>query len=92
MLQCKQDGRSDRRNPEARISVTMPLQPFVKPTPRLTDRQLESLRSCARGVSLRFEEPAIVNALIDAGYVEKNVVGVVTITAQGLEYLQTHGS
>ncbi len=70
----------------------MPQQPFVKAVPRLTARQLESLRSCAKGVSLRFEEPAIVDALIDAGYAEKNVVGVVTVTAKGLEYLQKHES
>jgi hypothetical protein len=58
---------------------------------RLTSEQLESLRACERGISLRFEQPEIVNALITAGYAEKNIAGVVTVTALGQEYLREYG-
>jgi hypothetical protein len=59
-------------------------------TTRLTAEQLEALRRCAKGISLRFEAWAIVNALIDGGYAEKSVAGVVTVTAKGKAYLRTH--
>jgi hypothetical protein len=59
---------------------------------RLTEEQLERLRSCAKGISLRFERSEIVNALIEGGYVQQNVVGVVTVTAKGHEYIRTHGN
>ncbi len=39
---------------------------------RLTDEQLEALRACAKGISLRFENPEIVKALLADGYVSKN--------------------
>jgi hypothetical protein len=64
------------------------------PTPfttRLTREQLSSLRECAKGISLRFERPEIVNALIAGGYAERNVAGVVTVTAKGHKYLRAHG-
>ncbi len=57
----------------------------------LTEEQLERLVACARGISLRFESPHTVNALIEAGYVERNVAGVVTITASGHAYLRSLG-
>jgi hypothetical protein len=60
-------------------------------TTRLTDEQLSSLRQCARGISLRFEKPQIVNALIAGGYAEQNVAGVVTVTPKGHKYLRVHG-
>jgi uncharacterized protein YdaT len=56
----------------------------------LTREQLETLSRCAKGISLRFEAWAIVNALVTGGYAEKGVAGVVTITAKGEEYLRTH--
>lgn len=58
--------------------------------PRLTDEQLECLRRCASGISLRFDAPEIVGALVAAGYAKEGVARVVTITAAGLQYLQTH--
>ncbi|HEX9277458.1 MAG TPA: hypothetical protein VGA51_13795 [Casimicrobiaceae bacterium] len=58
---------------------------------RLTDEQLEALRACAKGVSLRFEKSEIVNALLEAGYAEKNIAGVVRVTEKGHQYLRTHG-
>ena len=57
---------------------------------RLTAEQLEALRRCARGISLRFEAWAIVNALVDGGYAEKGLAGVITATAKGKEYVQAH--
>ncbi len=74
------------------ISIAKPSQPLVPFKTRLTVEQLECLRSCARGISLRFERSDIVNALIAGGYAEKNVAGVVTVTAKGHEYLGTHGN
>ena len=56
----------------------------------LTEEQLDRLRACARGISLRFEKPQIVDALVAAGLVEKNIAGVVTISAKGRQYLSTH--
>jgi hypothetical protein len=34
----------------------------------------------------------IVEELVAGGYAEKGVAGVVTVTAKGQEYLQTHAS
>jgi hypothetical protein len=59
---------------------------------RLTLEQLKALSRCAKGISLRFDEPRIVEALVNAGYVQRGVAGVVTVTAQGREYLRTHAS
>jgi hypothetical protein len=61
-------------------------------TTRLTDEQLEALSRCAKGISLRFEASKIVDALIDGGYAQKSVAGVVTVTAKGQQYLQTHAN
>jgi hypothetical protein len=60
--------------------------------PHLTDEQLECLSRCAKGISLRFEAPEIVAALVAGGYVEEGVARVVTVTAKGLKYLQTLAS
>jgi len=60
--------------------------------PHLTDEQLECLRRCARGISLRFEASENVDALVAGGYVKEGVARVVTVTAKGLKYLQTHAS
>jgi hypothetical protein len=55
---------------------------------RLTREQLVSLRACAKGISLRFEKSEIVNALVAAGYAEKNIVGVIKLTASGHQHLR----
>jgi hypothetical protein len=57
---------------------------------RLNDEQRQALRACAKGISLRFEKPEIIKALLAGGYVSKNVAGVITITARGLEYLRKY--
>lgn len=59
-------------------------------TTRLTREQLDALSRCAKGISLRFEAWVIVNALVTGGYAEIAAAGVITITAKGEEYLQTH--
>lgn len=53
----------------------------------LTEQQLHALRSCARGISLRFESYDIVDPLLTAGYLEKNFAGVIRVTKAGYEYL-----
>ncbi len=58
--------------------------------PHLTDEQLECLSRCAKGISLRFEASKNVDALVAGGYVKEGVARVVTVTAKGLKYLQTH--
>jgi len=55
---------------------------------RLTSEELEALRRCAKGLSMRFESWTIVNALVQGDYVEQGPANVVTITAKGKEYLQ----
>jgi hypothetical protein len=57
---------------------------------RLSDEQLVALRACANNISLRFEEPRTVRALIEARYVSTNVAGVIRITAEGRHYLDAH--
>jgi hypothetical protein len=59
-------------------------------TTRLTGEQLEALRRCAKGISLRFEAWIVVNALVAGGYAENGVAGVVNVTAKGEEYLRIH--
>jgi hypothetical protein len=65
---------------------------LVSFTTRLTGEQLEALRRCAKGISLRFEAWAIVNALVAGGYAEKGVAGIITVTAKGEEYLRTYAN
>ena len=55
----------------------------------LTREQLKALQACAEGISLRFEDWTIVNALVEAGLAEKNVAGVVRVTAEGHRYLRS---
>jgi hypothetical protein len=57
---------------------------------QLTDEQLDRLRRCANGNTLRFESTAIVSALVAAGYATEGVGCVVTVTPKGHRYLQTH--
>jgi hypothetical protein len=59
------------------------------PALRLREEQVDALRACARGLSLRFEKWEIVNALLLAGFVEKNIVGVIRVTKEGQDYLST---
>ena len=65
-------------------------QSLVSFTTRLTGEQLDALRRCAKGISLRFEAWVIVSALVAGGYAENGVAGVVAVTAKGEEYLRTH--
>jgi len=58
--------------------------------PRLNGEQLECLKRGARGITLRFEKSELVDVLVAAGYAEKGLAGVITVTAAGLEYLKTH--
>jgi hypothetical protein len=58
----------------------------------LTDEQLEHLRRCADGHTLRYEPLEIVAALVDGGYARKGIARVVTVPPQGQEYLHnTYG-
>ena len=57
---------------------------------RLKGEQLEALRRCGNGISLRFDAWVIVDALIAGGYAQNGIAGVVTVTAKGREYLRTH--
>ena len=58
----------------------------------LTDEQLEHLRRCADGHTLRYEPLEIVAALVDGGYAKEGIARVVTLTPQGKQYLhRTYG-
>jgi len=67
-----------------------PASSFPEATTRLTDDQLDRLRRCANGNTLRFESTAIVAALVGAGYASEGAGCVVTVTPKGHRYLQTH--
>ena len=60
------------------------------PKTRLTPEQLEALSRCAKGISLRFDDPRIVEALVNAGFVQRGLAGVIRLTAAGQEYLRTY--
>ena len=49
----------------------------------LTSEQLDSLRRCANGNTLRFESSEIVAVLVAAGYAKEGIGRVVTMTASG---------
>jgi hypothetical protein len=72
------------------LPIASPSYAFARSARRLTGEQLECLRRCAKGISLRFEASEIVDALVACGYVEEGVARVVTMTAEGHRYLQTH--
>jgi hypothetical protein len=61
----------------------------VAPRIRLSDEQLRALRACSQGISLRFEEWEIVNALLEAGFAEMNAAGVIRVTEEGRQYLRS---
>ena len=69
------------------LPIANPQHSIESFTTRLTGEQLDCLRRCARGISLRFESLEIVDALVARGYVQKNVAGVVTVTDEGQKYL-----
>jgi hypothetical protein len=74
------------------LSIANASEALAMHTTRLTAKQLESLSRCAKGISIRFEGSEIVDALIVGGYAENGVAGVVTVTAKGQQYLQSHAS
>ncbi len=69
------------------LPIANPLHSIASFTTRIPGEQLDCLRRCARGISLRFEAVEIVDALVARGYVQKNVAGVVTVTDTGQQYL-----
>jgi len=68
-----------------RLSLLMQTPPQVNP--RLTEEQLDRLRRCANGNTLRFESSEIVAALVAGGYAKEGVGRVVTVSAKGHRYL-----
>ena len=72
------------------LSIGNPSEKRALLKTHLTGEQLECLSRCAKGISLRFERLEIVDALVAGGYAEKSVAGVVTVTANGQQYLRTH--
>jgi len=72
------------------VPVAHKSQSLASFTTRLTTEQLEALRRCAKGISLRFDAWPIVNALLDGGYVENGLGGRVTMTAKGRAYVRMH--
>jgi hypothetical protein len=69
-----------------------PVETLSRVRAQLSAEQLECLGRCAAGISLRFEAWEIVNALVAGAYVERQVAGVITITALGREYLRSHAN
>jgi len=72
------------------LPITNPSESLASFTTRLTDEQLEALSRCAKGISLRFDAPEIVDVLVAGGYAEKGVAGVVTVTVKGRQYVGRH--
>jgi hypothetical protein len=79
--------------PTEQCALTQPLARPSKVLPRftrLTNEQLDRLRRCANGNTLRFESADIVAALVAAGYATEGVGRVVTVTPAGHRYLSAH--
>ena len=55
----------------------------------LTDEQLERLRRCADGNTLRYEPREIVAALVAGGYAKEGIGRVVTVTPKGQQYISS---
>ena len=72
---------------ELKSSIANPTQSVESFTNRLTGEQLDCLSRCAKGNTLRFEAQEIVDAIVAAGYAKKSIIGVVTVTAKGQQYL-----
>lgn len=58
-------------------------------TQGLNEEQIACLRRCADGNTLRFEALELVDAIVAAGYAQKSMMGVVTLTPEGQVYLAT---
>jgi superfamily II DNA or RNA helicase len=69
------------------VSIANPTQSVESFTNRLTGEQLDCLSRCAKGNTLRFEAQEIVHAIVGAGYAQKSMGGIVTVTATGQQYL-----
>ena len=63
-------------------------QSFALFATQLTGTQFDALKRCAKGISLRFEAAEIVDPLVAAGYAKRGAAGVITVTAEGHQYLQ----
>jgi hypothetical protein len=74
------------------LSIANPAENLALLKTHLTGEQLECLRRCARGISLRFDRLEIVDALVAGGYAEIGVAGVVRVTPNGHQYLSSHAS
>jgi hypothetical protein len=70
--------------------VAYSFHPLASFATLLTDEQLDRLRRCADGNTLRFEASGIVAALVAGGYAKEGIGRVVTVTPTGYWYLQTH--
>ena len=57
----------------------------------LTDEQLERLRHCAEGNTLRYEPPETIAVLVAGGYAKEGIGRVVTVTPKGHQYLKARG-
>ena len=83
----------DARRTE-QCALTQPISRAAFESPdamtHLTVEQLDRLRRCANGNTLRFEASDIVEALVDAGYATEGVGRVVTVTPKGHRYLLSH--
>ena len=79
-----------RDRPLRTLSLVRPSQDVAPFKPRLNREQLECLRRGAKGITLRFERAELVDVLVAAGYAEKGLAGVITVTRAGQEYLKTH--
>ena len=55
----------------------------------LRDEQLELLRRCADGHTLRYEPSETVAVLVAGGYAKEGIARVVTVTPEGQRYLLT---
>jgi len=78
---------------EEQCALTQPLARPSRALPRftrLTSEQLDRLRRCANGNTLRFESADIVAALVAAGYATEGIGRVVTVTPAGHRYLAAH--
>ena len=56
----------------------------------LTDEQLERLKRCADGNTLRYEPSEIVAVLVAGGYAKEGIARVVKVTPKGQQYLRAH--
>lgn len=70
------------------VAIADASESFAMSAACLTHEQIECLQRCARGISLRFDAPEIVDALVAGGYAREGVARVVTMTANGIQYLQ----